>query len=105
MAQNPLLQMIVAETKARRDKMAMIEAFMRRTKIKSGWREETPAELLRNPGEDIGMADVAEDWVDQIIASDDPDAEIEQLIDHLTGVLTNVKLVRKHFRKQFEATA
>ncbi|WP_137111955.1 hypothetical protein [Rhodobacter sp. SY28-1] len=105
MALNPLLKKLAAQTEARQAKEALIEAFMRKTTIKYGWHEETPAEMLRSPGADIGMADVAEEWVDQIIDSDEPDAEFGQLIDHLTGVLMNVELVRKHFRKQFETAA
>lgn len=105
MALNPLIKKLVAQTEARQAKKAQVKAFMLQTLVDDGWDKDTPASMRRSPGADIGMADVAEDWVDQIIESDEPDAEFGQLIDHLTGVLMNVELVRKHFRKQFEATA
>lgn len=58
-----------------------------------------PVHMLRDPGYDIGLADVSAEWVDEIIASDDPDAEFGQLIDHLSGVLKNAEIIRKHLRK------
>lgn len=91
MALNPLLKKLVKQSAAVRR-----EAFMHSVICDCGC-EETPAKMLRDPGADIGMADVADRWVEQIIESDDPDTEFEQLINHLLGVLANVELVRKHY--------
>jgi hypothetical protein len=66
--------------------------------IKVKGREETPASMLVTPGADVGLGDVAEVWVTQIIASDDPDTEFSILIDHVAGVLKNLKLVQERYR-------
>lgn len=84
-----------------------IEAFMFGI-IKVCDCEDTPMSMLRAPAEDIGLADASERWVAQIIESDDPDTEFEMLINHLSGLLANVELVRKHYRefsKQAERAA
>jgi len=65
--------------------------------IKGG--KDTPASMLVAPGMDVGLADVAEDWIREIIASDDPDTEFDILIAHISGVLRNLKLVQKHYRE------
>ena len=74
------------------------EAFMFST-IKVSDCEDTPVNMLRAPAEDIGLADASERWVAQIIESDDPDTEFEMLINHLTGLLANIELVRRHYRE------
>lgn len=81
--------------------MPSTEAFMY-TAIKFKWGSETPANMLRHPGADAGLDLVTDEWIDEIIASDDPDTELMFLINHLTGLLTNVKLIRKHYNLYLE---
>jgi hypothetical protein len=101
MAVNPLIKSLVAQTEARQAKREEVKAFMCNKPIKVRWDKDTPATLLQRPGADIGMTALAEEWVEQIIESEEPGAEFDQLVDHLTGVLRNLKLVRKRFRRKF----
>jgi hypothetical protein len=105
MAQNPLLKRLVAQTEERQAKRAEVKAFMCNKPIKVRWDKHTPASLLQRPGAEIGMAALAEEWVEQIIESEEPGAEFDQLVDHLTDVLRNLRLVRKRFRSKFEVPA
>ncbi|TYB85533.1 hypothetical protein [Oceaniovalibus sp. ACAM 378] len=83
------------------DRSIDIQVFMSRS-FKIGSFEYTPKCMLRDPVEDIGLGDVAEIWIEEIIESDDPDFEFCNLIDHLSGLLANVKLLRKHYQKFIE---
>lgn len=75
---------------------AAIETFMS-TLINDRGYEDTPANMLRDPVVDIGMSDVAEEWIAQILVSDDPECEFVDLINHLSGLLHNVELIRNHY--------
>lgn len=78
-----------------------IETFMN-TEINFKRKTMTPAYMMRYPGADIGLDMVTDDWLDEIIGSDDPDTELMILIDNLTGVLQHLKLIRKHYNLYVE---
>jgi len=81
-----------------------VAVFMSRP-IKLDYFEETPMDMLRWPGMNIGIDNVAEEWIDEIIASEDPDAVFSNLTDHLLGLLQNLGLLRKHYAKFTEEAA
>lgn len=79
--------------------LSMIKAFMFLPINLDTDYSESPAEMLRNPVEGIDLGHVAANWVEEIIASDDPDFEFGNLIDHVCGLLHNLEMVRAEYAK------
>lgn len=97
-SQNRLATAITDEKSVLRARTAV---FMS-TPINDRGYEATPESMLCFPVEDIGMIDVAEEWVLEILASDDPECIFDDLFTHLSGLLRNVKLIRQNYRRFIE---